>query len=340
MTHIALITGATGCLGHALAAHLVQSGQWGEVRALVRPGADCTALPSGVRPVVGTMEGGKAALREAVSGANVVFHAAAKVHDSSAPAEVFERINVQGTQDLLEAFAETGATTRPPRFIFFSTVAVYGEDTVAEGVPEDAPVKPATPYALSKVEGEKRVAAWGEMIGGVGISLRVATVYGPRDRGNMLRMLDAVARGRFVLIGNGENRKTCAAVDNVVAAAVAAATAPAEQVTGQPIVVADPSPYTLRELQAAMQQALELSHKGRRLSPSAALFIAAGLETVAKIAGKQSAPLTRAQIHRLMSNNVYQMQRLPQITGYQPRVSLSEGMVQAATWYREKGARV
>ena len=337
---IALVTGATGCIGYALAARLVASGEYDEVRALVRSGHK-NALPPGVRTITGILDD-RGALQAAAKGVDVVFHCAAKVHDAEGNADEFFRVNRDGTQNLLDACSAQNEI--PPRFVFFSTVAVFGDDTPREGLPEPASPNPQTPYAASKVEAVTQVGIWGRKNeAAVHIYvLHVATVYGPRDRGNLARMMKAIAQNRFFMVGNGKNLKTCANVENVVAAALAVAKQ--ETPKYRSLVVADPAPYTLRELHDAMHTALvEAGWKfpPRRLPTMSlpvpvALALSAGVTGAAKLARRNS-PLTPSQVKRLAADNVYQTERLSTITGYFPHATLSQGMLDAAKWLISEG---
>ena len=121
---IALVTGATGCVGYALCEKLLAHSDFAEVRVLVRGATP--DIPAGCRVFVGDLEN-DAALKTACAGADVVFHAAAQVHSPQAPASDFERVNVVGTANLLHAATLGGVR----RVVYCSTVAVYGESTPA-----------------------------------------------------------------------------------------------------------------------------------------------------------------------------------------------------------------
>ncbi len=313
----ALVTGASGCLGGALCEALLQDSRISEVRGLVRrPDAE---LPEGVVRAVGDLSDSES-LRKAVNGAAFVFHLAALVHSPESSAQDFHEVNVVGTGRLLDALDPDD----PPRLIFFSTVAVYGEETPASGISERATPAPATPYAKSKLSAEKLVRAWSEGTGGLCAILRVATVYGERDRGNIAKMLDAIAQKRFVLPGGGRNRKTVVAAQNVAAAALSAAFSPSAILAElPPFVVADPQPVTLRELSDAMAEALEIPW--RPVSVPMALA-----RLLARAVGRQE------QVKRLAANNVYTSEILREIPGYLPEAALSEGLRQAAAERREQ----
>lgn len=322
---IAFVTGATGCVGYALCRHLLAHDDFAEVRVLARGTSPDVA--SGCRVFAGTLDD-SSVLQEACAGVDVVYHAAAQVHSPDAPASDFERVNVSGTTKLLQA----ATTTNVPRFVYFSTVAVYGEDTPPEGIGEDALPAPVTPYAQTKLRGELLVQEWATRTGGIGVILRLATVYGARDRGNMIRMMDAIRRGRFVLPGNGNNAKTCVAVDTVAVAARNAGLL-SDVPNGLPIVIADPDgAYPLRKMAGTMAQIVGVSDRtALRCVPLSVLRI--GAQTMERVwallrPGK-TAPLSRAQVDRLAANNVYRTHRMDSLLhGFTPP-SLAEGLQEA-----------
>lgn len=107
----------------------------------------------------------------------VVFHTAAfvSVPDSVQHPVRCEKINVEGTKNLLEASKENKVKT----FIFSSSASVYGQrsDTCAE----DNRPNPQSPYAQSKLDGEKLCAEYGKKYGLHTASLRYFNVYGDRQ---------------------------------------------------------------------------------------------------------------------------------------------------------------
>ncbi len=298
---IALVTGATGCVGYALCGQLLENEAFAEVRVLVR-GANAD-VPPGCRAFVGTLDDADT-ITTACADANIIFHAAAQVHSPNAPASDFERVNATGTANLLHAATVGGVG----RVVYFSTVAVYGESTPPEGIAEDAPPAPATPYAQTKLRGEALVIDWARATGNVGVILRLATVYGARDRGNMARMADAVRRGRFVLPGSGANRKTVVAAQTVVQVAVNAVLSP-DAPNGLPVVVADTGgARTLREIALGMARSADVPDANALRSVPLPMLraVASVIETMYRtVHPGKSPPITRAQVDRLAADNVY-----------------------------------
>jgi UDP-glucose 4-epimerase len=278
---IALVTGANGCVGYALCEALLADGGFREVRGLVRR-ADAE-LPEGVVRFVNDLS--------CCADADVIFHCVALVHQPTATKEEYQKVNVGFTGQLLDACNPE----RPPRFVFFSTVAVYGESTPRTGIAEDAPPSPATPYAASKLVAEKLIDRWADDVGAIAVHLRLATVYGPRDRGNIAKLEAAIKAGRFFIPGDGKNKKTLCAVENAAAAALAVARLGSMAVAGKRFVIADAAPYTLREIVTA------LGGKSFALPVPLALLVARVLK------GRDGV----AQVRKLAADNVYKSSSSP-----------------------------
>jgi nucleoside-diphosphate-sugar epimerase len=110
----AFVTGGSGFIGQALIRRLVGRGD--RVRALARSGeAAAKVAEAGAEAVRGDLED-VAAMREGAAGCELAFHAAARLGEWG-PWEEFERINVQGTANVLEACRDAGVR----RFVHVGT---------------------------------------------------------------------------------------------------------------------------------------------------------------------------------------------------------------------------
>jgi len=109
----------------------------------------------------------------------VVVHVAAQaaVSRSVSDPQLDASVNVLGTIALLESCRRAGV----PRAIYISTGgAAYGDTNVLP-TPEDHPLRPASPYGISKVTAERYLEVWAALTGASGLTLRLANVYGPRQ---------------------------------------------------------------------------------------------------------------------------------------------------------------
>jgi nucleoside-diphosphate-sugar epimerase len=282
-----------------------------------------------VRLVVGDLNDA-AALASAVEGAEIVFHAAARVHSlprSHEEEQEFWEVNVAGTEALLAASARVASLKS---FIFFSTVAVYGP--AAGPLTESTPCAPETAYGRSKLKAENKVLAFGSSNGAHGVVLRLSMVYGEGDRGNLQRMIAAIERGKYVHIGGGRARKSATYVANVVDAAVLAASAAPAQ--GQVLLVSDPQPYCLREI--ANTIAHELGTSAPYVSLPVWIMMLAGRSfgLVQRLTGIR-APFTAREVRTLTTDVVCDTAKL-QTLGFTARVRLEEGIARTVRSYKRQ----
>lgn len=156
-----------------------------------------------------------------------VFHLAgrADIVPSVENPRVYFETNVDGTFNVLEASRAAGVK----RFVYAASSTCYG---LAQEfpTPEDAPLRPEFPYALTKLLGENLVLHWAQLYNLPAISLRFFNVYGPRARssgsyGALFGVLLAqkLANKPFTIVGDGEQTRDFTYVSDVVDALVTAA---------------------------------------------------------------------------------------------------------------------
>jgi nucleoside-diphosphate-sugar epimerase len=154
---------------------------------------------------------------ELLAGVDVVYHLAAEpgVRSSwGADFATYVKRNVLATQRLLEACRE-----QPPRkLVFASSSSVYG-DAASFPTSEAVRPRPISPYGVTKLASEHLCEVYRVNFGLPTASLRLFTVYGPRQRPDMAfsRLVEcAVHGGVFELYGDGEQTRDCTFVGDVV----------------------------------------------------------------------------------------------------------------------------
>jgi UDP-glucuronate 4-epimerase len=162
-------------------------------------------------------------LRAALDGASIVFHQAGqpgvRMSWGNGFADYCEH-NIKATQRLLEA-AKAVAT---PRFVYASSSSVYGNAPSYPTRETDLP-GPNSPYGVTKLAAEHLCSLYTANWGLATVSLRYFTVYGPRQRPDMAirRLADAAVTGApFQLFGDGRQVRDFTYVSDVVSANVAA----------------------------------------------------------------------------------------------------------------------
>lgn len=225
------VTGGAGFIGSNLVDRLVALGHEVCVLDNLATGsrANLAASLEALRFVEGDLRD-RAAVAEAVAGAEVVYHLgalAAVARSVENPSEVTD-VNVGGTLNVLLASQAAGVR----RVVFASSSSVYG-DTPTLPKSEDMPVTPLSPYAATKAAGEAYLSAWHATYGLETVALRFFNVYGPRQSPRSLyaavvpRFLAAVARGEPpVIYGDGQQTRDFTWVGDLVEACLRAADAP------------------------------------------------------------------------------------------------------------------
>ena len=316
---LALVTGVTGAVGPVLVRQLPGRGY--QVRGLARRGAAPGTIPQGLEVFEGDICDALV-LRTAMRGVDTVFHLAAKLHIPDPSPELhaeYWRVNVEGTRNVVEQAVAAGVQ----RLVYVSTVTVYGPSD-GQVVDESAAPRPDTVYSRTKLEGEQ-VALAAQRAGDgkpLAVVLRLATVYGPRQKGNLQRLARALARGRFVPVGDGRNRRTLVYARDAVEAMLLAAEHP--KAAGQVFNVTDGRIHTMRDMLIAICQALGRPAPRLYVPLSLARAGAASLEYAFALVGRR-APLTRSTLDKFVEDAACSGQRIQAELGFRPAYDLEAG---------------
>jgi 2-alkyl-3-oxoalkanoate reductase len=313
---IAVITGAAGFMGRAFRQHL--SAQGYEVRGIdVRPGPNVT---------VGDIS--RAGSWTAVfEGADLVIHAAAIVTETG-DAATFWRVNVEGTRTVLEEAARAGVG----RAIHLSSIVVHGSD-FSDGVDESGPVRmTGNLYTDTKVSAEHQalaIAAAGELDVTV---IRGGDVYGPHSQPWTVRPVELMRRNLFVLFEGGEGILSPTYIDDLVEGTLVAANADAGK--GQVFHITGGEGVTAREFFGHYAQML--GKPMRSLPGFAAKGLTAPIDLVSRGLGWQP-PFSLRAIEYITHPGTYSIAKAQQVLGWEPRISLDDGMRRTRTWLEETG---
>lgn len=325
-----LVTGATGAVGPRVVQSLHDAGY--RIRTLSLDASPSGLLPDDVQVCIGDVTD-QAAVRSALEGVEAVVHLAALLHIVNPPPALrdkYERINVGGTATVVGAAVETGVR----RIVLFSTIAVYG-DSAGQILTEDSPTRPDTFYAQTKLAAEQIVlearSQGGQPLGTV---LRLGAVYGSRVKGNYRRLVQSLARGRFVPIGPGRNRRTLIYEGDVGRAAVLGVQHPAA--AGRLYNVSDGQFHTLAEIIAAMCQALGRNPPRWSVPAGPARAAVGVLEDTARLAGRNS-PIVRATVDKYTEDVAVSSQRIQAELGFLPQFDLSSGWRETVQEMRRLG---
>jgi len=206
------LTGGTGYIGRALAKRLVADGH--EVRALVRATSKVEPLEElGISTFVGNLAD-RASMREGMSGADWVIHAAAEL-DLTGPAERMRTANVQGSENVASLAYKLGVG----RFLSVSSMAYFGGSPPDGSLANEAtPVQTPFPtlYSATKHSGERAIQEWAKK------GLRINTVYpslvygppGKKEGANAI--LRSLLKGRYPALVGADKKTSWIYLDDLI----------------------------------------------------------------------------------------------------------------------------
>lgn len=144
---------------------------------------------------------------------STVILLAAEHRDDVSPVKLYYDVNVEGTRNVLKVMDTCGVKN----LIFLSSVAIYGLNK--NNPNEKHPADPFNHYGKSKFEAESVIKEWFDdnpSEKSVTI-IRPTVIFGERNRGNVYNLLKQISSGKFMMIGQGKNKKSMAYLGNVVA---------------------------------------------------------------------------------------------------------------------------
>lgn len=319
MTRV-LLTGAAGFIGSHLAERLLARGDTVVGVDNFDPFYD-RAVKEGNLTAARSMPGFSfheadvtdgSAMRALLTPETVIVHLAAKagVRPSLRDPMGYLRVNVLGTQALLDAARAAGAT----RFVFGSSSSVYGDDTP---VPfrEDAPaVHPISPYAATKRAAELVLEALAPHAGLRAAVLRFFTVYGPRQRPDLaihsfIRRLHAGQP--ITMFGDGSDARDYTYIADIVAGVESAV-----------------------DWTATAPLGMEVFNLGGNEPVRLSAMIAEVAGALGVTPAIQPAPRQPGDVHRTAAD----ISKAGRVLGFRPRTSFAEGIRRFVAWFRETHA--
>jgi UDP-glucose 4-epimerase len=245
-------------------------------------------------------------------GASVVVHCAARVHvmnDKTADSmAAFQLVNVEGTLNLARQAAEAGVR----RFVFVSSIKVNGEVTefgrpfLADDIPA-----PFDPYGMSKLQAEEGLIRISQEKGMEVVIVRPPLVYGSGVKANFESLLKLVASGMPLPLGSIKNSRSLVALENLVDLLLVCIRHP--EAAGHVFLVSDGEDISTTDL---LKKIAVLMGKKSKLIPMQPRW----LESLAFLIGK------RAVLQRLCSNLQVDIEKTRQILGWEPILTLEQGL--------------
>ena len=309
------ITGVNGFIGQRMARRALSEG-W-TVRGFDIDDSVNDLAERGVKVAVGDV-GDRDFLRKFFDGVDVVFHTAAIV-DESGDAGRFRRVNVEGTQNVVDAASTAGVE----RMVHLSSVMVYGFD-YPQDVTEDHPLEQQKNiYCATKLESDE-IAQQAHQEGGLEVVvIRPGDVYGAASRPWMLRPLEMMEAGLFNLPGGGQGLVNHVHVDNLLDAVLLSLEKGA---TGEVFNITDGQAPQAREFFRYHADFL-----GKKKVPTVPTVVLKSFLTLAgpawKLMGSEP-PATPEALQFLLRKHNVSSEKARTMLGFRPRLNLEDGMAQ------------
>lgn len=322
----AFVTGATGFTGGRLCETLLARGV--RVRALVRDENKAESLRAkGVELVRGDLRE-PASLEGTMSGMDVVYHIAAVFREARLSDDDYRAVNVDGAANMVRAAAKAGAK----RFVHCSTVGVHG-DTGRTPVTEDAPFKLPDFYCQSKLEGEQKARELFKQLGIPGVVFRPAGIYGPGDM-RFLKLFKSIKKGQFFMLGDGETLYHFTYIDDLCEG-IQLCGERAEAI-GDVFILAGDAPITLNELARHVRDAVGGKLHALHIPMAPVMAAAVVCEKLFRPLGIEP-PLYPRRVEFFSKDRAVNIAKARRVLGFEPRVSVREGVARTAEWYRSRG---
>ena len=320
-----LVTGATGFLG----GHLIEEMSKGPHVPVCahRQGSDTKRIDElGLEKVVFDLTD-RDSILQALRNVDAVVHLAA-YYTFTGKKEMYEKVNVKGTDDLLKACQETGVK----RFLYCSSTEAMGPIESPPG-DEDSPLNPQYEYGRSKARAEELVRTsdldW--------TILRPSGIYGPSNVDDVAYFFITSFKGfasKFI-IGSGKNFIQFVHVKDVVQGFVKALDRPAS-IRGT-YIITQARPYTYEEVYRVLANIFQQKEPRWRVPRSLAKLMMLPIEGFSLLFGRENFLYRRETVNSVTSDRAYKIDRARRDLGYEPIYDLPEGMAETVAWYRENG---
>lgn len=335
----ALVTGANGFIG----SHLVEFlyGQSYRVRGLLQRGD--RRQEELFTELCDWVEGDlldPSSLQTAVQGCDIVFHAAGlSRYHAHVPETEYRRVNVQGTETLLEACEANHVKT----FVYISSIEAVGLSPDGLALTEESAPHPRNAYGRSKWEAERLVRHSGQSSGMKCVIARIATTYGPREKMLFKRMFKPIHRGVYCIFGDGSALIEFSYIKNQTLGIWQVAQ---QGEPGGVYFISDPRSYSFREVVTQIGSAL-----GGRLKliplPVPMAWVAGlcceGLSRILRfypfyVRETGRPPFSRETLRWAAKSAIFcDTTKSKRQLGHFPLFSLEEGIQETVDWYRNQG---
>lgn len=309
-----LVTGGSGFVGTLLVARLLNDGHHVVSIDLLPATQEHPRLTS----VIGDIRD-RQCLDQLLSGRrpDAVFHCAALLAHGSVTEAALMSNNVEGTAVLADAVAAAGVA----KLVYLSSNCLWGHG-FDKPVGEDEPPAPCEPYGVSKLEGERALAAYASQFETVVI--RCPTIIDEGRLGLLAILFEFIADdNRVWMVGKGDNRYQFLYANDLIDAMIRAASIEGSHVFG---IGSDGVPTMAETFQQVIDGAG--SHSRLVALPKAPMIAAMKLAHALRVS-----PLGPYHYRMIASSFVFDTSRIKQVLGWQPTLTNGEMLLKAYRYY-------
>jgi nucleoside-diphosphate-sugar epimerase len=268
------------------------------------------------------------AVMNATKGIETIIHLAAMHHDFGISEDAYFDVNVNGAK----VIAEAASHNQVKEIIFFSSVAVYGNQGLLRPTNEILQPEPNSPYGHSKLQAEKVFEAWAaQEKGRKATVIRSTVVFGAWNLANVLNLIKAIDRGIYFHIGKGDNIKSLAYVENIVDASLYALENQASDF--EVFNYVDEPQMSSRSI--ADMQAKMLGKKIRIHFPLwLAVLLAYPFDLLIFVTGRNF-PISSKRVKKLCTQTWHGAEKIKS-AGFKAHHTIPDGMQKMIDWYKAK----
>ena len=317
-----LVTGANGFIGNHLVRYLLDNGH--DVRAI--DSLEHTACQDKMFRLetvrISRSTADIAAWQAVCHDMDVIFHLAGRVHSKDASLPSARPFFFRDNLDMTRVLAEAAIKTCVRRFIFTSSVAVYGTVSIAdEAFREDSTVSPHPDnfYAQSKLAAEEFLLSDNVCAALEPVIVRLPLVYGDGAKGNIATLMRLAQSGIPLPLAGIDNRRSFINIQNCVDYLLAAARRPGAG--GRVLLASDQEDVTTPDLIHAIARELR---KPARLFHVPSWF----LKIICSIPGQKE------RYEKLAGNFQINPSASCAFLNWSPKVSFSEGIALMCAGYK------
>lgn len=322
-----LVTGGGGFIGSHVVEYLLRQGYY--VRTIDIDTSDLKYLEgnSNLEVIEGNLMDNQI-ISGLVQDIDIVYHLASLHLSIASSDQMYAENNYGGTKLLLEESHRQGVS----RFVYVGTVGVM-KDMGRAAADEGSPINPTTIYEKTKWMAEKFVTDYYQQTQYPITIVRPSFVYGPRCP-RTIKLFKNINKGRFFLVGDGSTYRQSAYVTDMAEGIWLASQK--EEAIGQVYVISGDEQTTVKDLLDGISELTGKKLLPFRIPPFVMYPLSALVEFGFKIIKKEP-PFSRRSLLFYLNNYLYDISKAKRDLGYQPKVSLKQGLKLTYDWILENG---